>query len=132
MFEHNMTESQSGVVNIDDLDDEILRRLVNYIYTGRFEDTEPTIVQQLLMAADKYAIESLKASCEKSLGDKLSLDNVVDVLLCAEACGAEFLTEKAVKFIKEHKEVVQSTKFRDIELSHPNLAIEVLRQMLNL
>ena len=132
MFEHHMVESQSGVVNIDDLDGEILCHLLNYIYTARANltnDTEPTIVKQLMMAADKYAIKSLKKICEKSLGKQLNVDNVVDLLLCADACSARILKENAVKFMKEHK-VIQSTNFRDIELTHPKLTIEVLRQML--
>lgn len=52
--------SPQGVLVIEDLDMEVVRELVNYIYAGRFSRDVGEQAGDLLIAADKYRLEQLK------------------------------------------------------------------------
>ena len=64
MFKHDMLENKSNIVNIPDVDNEVLKQMLRFIYIGQVENME-TIASGLFIAADKYNIEDLKTKCEK-------------------------------------------------------------------
>merc|ERR1719397_1081258 len=57
MLDLNMMESQTGEVEISDVDPNTLKQLLEFIYTGQVEDAAYT--PELLYAADKYEIHAL-------------------------------------------------------------------------
>ena len=131
MFKPGWEESREGIVKIEDLDGEELRRLLDYVYTGKFEDNENDDIEVmggLLAAADKYAIELLKARCVKALGKRLSVDNVLDIFALANAHGASGLKEESMDFIVQNSEVIDSPMFLEAEKSNPQLVIQILRR----
>ena len=131
MFKPGWEESRDGVVKIDDLDGEDLRRLLDYVYAGKFEDNENDdleVVGSLLAAADKYTIEHLKMRCAEALGKRLSLDNIFDVHALADAHGVSGLKEQVVDFIVEHPEAIHSPKFLEAEKTNPLLINQILRR----
>ena len=128
MFEHNMTESQSGVVEIGDIDAETLARFLDYVYAGKLENLEVGPMSELLIAADKYAIDLMKVKIEELLVDRLDVYNVLDMLLIAAAHGALVLRARAIMFVVEKgRMVIKTPKFEDLQKSHPDLAIEILK-----
>ena len=128
MFEHNMTESQSGVVEISDIDAETLARFLDYVYVGKLENLKVRPMCELLIAADKYAIDVMKSKIEELLVERLDRYNVLDMLLVAADHGALMLKERAIMFAVDNgKMVIKSPKFEHLEKSHPYLAIEILK-----
>ncbi|KAG7266182.1 hypothetical protein CRUP_011413 [Coryphaenoides rupestris] len=57
------------------------------------------MADNLLAAADKYALERLKVMCEEALCNSLSVENVADTLILADLHSAEQLKAQAIDFI---------------------------------
>ncbi|KIH51574.1 BTB/POZ domain protein [Ancylostoma duodenale] len=59
MFEHNMTESERNEVAIDDVEPDVLREMLCFMYTGNSPSVDQ-MAQHLIAAADKYHLDRLK------------------------------------------------------------------------
>ena len=75
MFQHDMRESKSNEINIQDIDFCTVRDMVKFIYSGRLKDLADKS-DLLLAAADKYDIKDLKTICSQHLSANLSTDQV--------------------------------------------------------
>ena len=75
MFQHDMRESKSNEINIQDIDFNTVRDMVKFIYSGRLKDLADKS-DLLLAAADKYDIKDLKNICSQHLAANLSTDQV--------------------------------------------------------
>ncbi|KAJ0005917.1 hypothetical protein NQD34_015811 [Periophthalmus magnuspinnatus] len=98
MFEHEMEESKKNRVDISDVDPEVFKEMMGFIYTGKAPNLEK-MADNLLAAADKYALERLKVMCEEALCNSLSVENVADTLILADLHSAEQLKAQAIDFI---------------------------------
>ncbi|KAI1237374.1 hypothetical protein IHE44_0014639 [Lamprotornis superbus] len=98
MFEHEMEESKKNRVEINDVDPEVFKEMMRFIYTGKAPNLEK-MADNLLAAADKYALERLKVMCEEALCSNLSVENVADILILADLHSAEQLKAQAIDFI---------------------------------
>ncbi|GFQ71021.1 tdpoz3 [Trichonephila clavata] len=79
-----MKEKIKGRVDIVDLDDDIVRRMLSYMYTDSVEDLQWDSALPLYEAANKYEIMSLRKKCSSFLEHSLSLTNACDALLLAD------------------------------------------------
>lgn len=98
MFEHEMEERKHNRVEITDVDADVLREMLRFIYTGKSNNLEK-MADDLLAAADKYALERLKVMCEEALCSGLSVDNAAEVLILADLHSADQLKAQAIDFI---------------------------------
>lgn len=125
MFEHEMEERKHNRVDITDVDHEVLREMLRFIYTGKASNLEK-MADDLLAAADKvrfwncwilmykffdwifflfvfiflqYALERLKVMCEEALCTNLSIDNAAEILILADLHSADQLKAQAIDFI---------------------------------
>lgn len=101
MFEHEMEERKQNRVEIADVDHEVLREMLRFIYTGKATCLDK-MADDLLAAADKYALERLKVMCEEALCTNLSIDNVADTLILADLHSADQLKAQAIEFINTY------------------------------
>jgi len=60
MFEHEMEERKQNRVAITDVDHEVLREMLRFIYTGRAANLE-RMADDLLAAADKVGLRHEKS-----------------------------------------------------------------------
>ena len=98
MFSH--TEPVDGKpvrVVIEDVAPETLDALITFAYTDQVENEALTF--PLLVAADKYDLQGLRARCEQELIQKLNVKNAVDLFLGAYLVQATFLKKSAANFI---------------------------------
>ncbi len=72
--------------------------MLRYVYTGRASNLD-RMADDLLAAADKYALDRLKVMCEEALSASLSIDNAADVLILADLHSAEQLRAQSIEFI---------------------------------
>lgn len=129
MFEHKMEESETGCVNIDDVDPDVVTELLQFVYTGTSTSIDK-MADRLLAAADKYALDRLKVMCEEALCQSLSSENAADVLILADRHSAEQLKSKAIDFLNNHvAEVMESPSWSTLVSSHPSLISEVFRAL---
>ncbi|XP_049789534.1 speckle-type POZ protein-like [Schistocerca nitens] len=125
MFNHNMEETNCNRVDITDVDYDVLREVVRYMYTGHTPNLEGA-ADCLLAAADKYQLPGLKAMCENELGAGLTTENAAGLLILADRHGAASLKERTLRFIDAHlKHVIGTAGWKQVTLSHPNLVKEV-------
>ncbi|XP_047100991.1 ankyrin-3-like [Schistocerca piceifrons] len=125
MFRHNMEESGSGLVDIRDVDGPVLRELLTFMYTFHAPQLA-SMAAQLLVAADKYGVLSLKAQCEQQLATALAVDNAAAtaVLAVRHCCPGLRLT--TISYIKGRTHEVMATQgWADAVRTQPEDVIEV-------
>ncbi|XP_016159794.1 PREDICTED: speckle-type POZ protein [Ficedula albicollis] len=98
MFEHEMEESKKNRVEINDVEPEVFKEMMCFIYTGKAPNLDK-MADDLLAAADKYALERLKVMCEDALCSNLSVENAAEILILADLHSADQLKTQAVDFI---------------------------------
>uniref|UniRef100_A0A4W4ETJ2 SPOPL protein n=1 Tax=Electrophorus electricus TaxID=8005 RepID=A0A4W4ETJ2_ELEEL len=147
MFEHEMEESKKNRVDISDVDPDVFKEMMGFIYTGKAPNLE-RMADSLLAAADKYALERLKVMCEEALCSGLSVDNVADTLILADLHSAEQLKTQAIDFInrcsvlrqlgsKDGKnwnsnhaaDIMETPGWKSMIQSHPHLVAEAFRAL---
>ncbi len=100
MLETDMTEKEQSAVQIPDFDDNVVKGMLQYVYTG-----ETQLVCQrgpdLLRIADKYDLPGLKEDCEQAICDGLTVDNAADMLTLAHMHNALLLKQCVLVYIKQ-------------------------------
>ncbi|CAL5054301.1 unnamed protein product [Urochloa decumbens] len=102
----DMKETASRSVVIEDVEPEVFRALMHFIYTdmsppeleGRGEDAS-TMAQHLFAAADRYGMERLKLICEEKMCAGVSVGNVATALALAEQHGCCKLKARCMEFM---------------------------------
>lgn len=126
MFQHDMRESKSNEINIQDIDFCTVRDMVKFIYSGRLKDLADKS-DLLLAAADKYDIKDLKTICSQHLSANLSTDQIIDILVLADIHKATELKSQAIQFLLVHKEeVFAQGDWKHKLKNHPEILMEVL------
>ncbi|CAI4231479.1 unnamed protein product [Auanema sp. JU1783] len=129
MFEHKMSEYVKNEVTIDDVEPEVLKEMINYMYTGNSQNVEQ-MAQHLIAAADKYQLDRLKVMCEQSLCSALTADNACVTLVLADLYNAEQLRNHAINYINVNAtDVMNSDGWKDLVKEHPPLLAEVFRAL---
>lgn len=99
MFQHEMAERVQNRVVVTDLDYDVFREMLAYVYTGEAPNIE-SATAELLVAADKYDLRGLKVKCERVLCGALNAENAVDILELADRHCAELLKAEATRFLR--------------------------------
>ncbi|XP_041530574.1 speckle-type POZ protein-like isoform X1 [Microtus oregoni] len=147
MFEHEMEECKKNRMEINDLDPEVFKEMMRFVYTGKAPNLDK-MADNLLAAADKYALERLKVMCEEALCSSLSVENVADTLVLADLHSAEQLKAQAIDFInrcsvlrqlgcKDGKnwnnnqatDIMETPGWKSMIQSHPHLVAEAFRAL---
>ncbi|XP_058788568.1 speckle-type POZ protein-like [Phymastichus coffea] len=101
MFKHNMKEKTESIVEIDDIDERVMRELLRFIYAERVDRLQE-FAHDLLAAAEKYSLDGLKIMCEETLCGKLTIHNAADVLALADMYNADCLKTQVINFLVAH------------------------------
>ena len=108
--------------------------MLAYIYTNQMpEDDElggsPTeMVQHLLAAADRYALDRLKLMCAQKLWGIISVDTFASTLACAETHSCAELKSKCIDFFaveNNFKKIVFTAGFMSLVQEFPDLAAKL-------
>ncbi|XP_054721492.1 protein roadkill-like [Uloborus diversus] len=129
MFEHDMEEKKQNRVEITDTDPEVLKEMLRFIYTGKSPNLE-NIPDELLAAADKYALERLKVMCEEELCQNLSVDTVAEALILADLHNADQLKGYCIDFINSHAaDVMETIGWKTMVRVRPHLLADAFRAL---
>ncbi|XP_046648372.1 speckle-type POZ protein B-like [Daphnia pulicaria] len=112
MFQHPTKEKSTNHVEIEDIEPEIFKELLRFIYTGRLTAaTMEKMAVKLLVVADKYLLTELKAACERHLITLMSIENCLELLTLEENDHhpAYELREEAINLFRLHPAEVIST-----------------------
>lgn len=131
MFRHDMEESRTNRVEIEDIDGECMCEVLRYIYTGKIEKMEQ-LASSLLSASEKYHMDDLKAACENGLYKCLTPENAADILILSDTFRAGELRTKTKEYIAVNASVVgQTAEFQSMIKANPELGVEVLLFVMN-
>lgn len=124
MLRHNMDEQKQNRIIIDDIDPEVFREALYFIYTDRAPKLDE-MAPELLEVAEKYALQELKAMCEEALAASLSVETAAETLALADLYRAKLLQAKTVAFVKDHSSSVSKTEnWQSVKENYPHLVEE--------
>uniref|UniRef100_A0A1A9WZN7 BTB domain-containing protein n=1 Tax=Glossina brevipalpis TaxID=37001 RepID=A0A1A9WZN7_9MUSC len=131
MFEHDMEERKLNRVAINDINHEVLKEMVRFIYTGEAPNLDK-MADKLLAAADKYALESLKGMCAEVLYAKLSAQNAAEILILADLHNVKQLKAETISFINNiATEFVETEGWKNMITTHSYLITEMFQAFAN-
>ncbi|XP_043287880.1 BTB and MATH domain-containing protein 40-like [Venturia canescens] len=100
MFSNEMSEKDTGRVEVLDIRAEVFEAFLKYLYTRKIDLKKN--VTEFLVVADKYEVCELKDLCEKYMLKNLSEQNVVEYLLIADKLCCTALKEKSLTMLQNN------------------------------
>jgi hypothetical protein len=100
MFQSDMSETRSGEILLEDVDPRTVEALLVRLYTGAYSRASEfsELVADILHLAHRYSITEVVDECEEQLISQLSAENVLSVLIAAEAHGSQYLKDQCVAY----------------------------------
>ena len=138
MFQNNFIENRERIVLINDIEVKVFENLLRYIYVGEcalLENAKPdeSKIADLLVAADKYAIDSLTEECETHLSQTLSVENAAKYLVLAHLHNCPKLRQSALNFMgKNAKAVCSREDWLEMMKSYPELCFQATKLMVGI
>ncbi|KAI6174546.1 Speckle-type POZ protein B [Aphelenchoides bicaudatus] len=113
MLSSNLSEAQSGHVDIEDFDAATVEAFIKWIYLGEIDNKTST--DKLLIFADKYLLYELKKQCVEMMIQNLSDLNVFPALACSIQCKSDHLKDAAVDYLANKERTEQMMLFASNE-----------------
>nr|XP_042909293.1 speckle-type POZ protein-like isoform X2 [Parasteatoda tepidariorum] len=128
MFEHKLEEKETNVIEIVDLEMQVLKDLISFLYTAFIPNEDFDSVLALYYAADKYDVSDLRKFCGEILLSKLTIDNACLVLALAERHSDQILKDSVMTFMDINLEPILATdEWANLVSENTKLAAEVMR-----
>ncbi|KAF8720546.1 hypothetical protein HU200_023802 [Digitaria exilis] len=129
-----MKESaDTTVIRVDDMEAEVFRALLGFIYTDTLQDCpaveEAAMAQHLLVAADRYNLDRLKLICEDNLCMHIDTGSVVTILALAEQHHCHGLKQACFHFLSSPlnlNAVMATDGFEHLTRSCPSVLKELM------
>ncbi|CAM6081738.1 unnamed protein product [Calypogeia fissa] len=102
MFETDMLEKQTGIIQIDDATFPVMRSVISFCYTAEIQFSEEVPAEEVLKVAHKYAIDHLRDVCAEELTKNINKESLPQMLRLAKRFDAKGLQDAAAKFFKEN------------------------------
>lgn len=103
MFETDMTEQRTGVVDMTDVATATGEQFIKFLYSDACpdDDAPDTVLTYLplLALANKYEVRGLQDQCSLKLAQGMRVDNAAIILLFADKHNISALRDAATKFI---------------------------------
>ncbi|KAK1692544.1 hypothetical protein QYE76_009241 [Lolium multiflorum] len=138
-----MKERDGSPVEISDMECDVFRSLLHFIYTDSLPVSEMTqegdaqidgvMARHLLVAADRYNIERLKLICEKRMCDLIDLDTVASSLALADQHSFHGIKEACFEFLASPsnlKAMMASDGYEHLKSSCPSVLKELVASFL--
>ena len=114
----------------------IFENLLQYIYVGKCAllenaDKDENEVADLLIAADKYDVASLKEECELFFSRILTVENAIQYLIYASLHNAPELKESVLDFMAKNIKIICSREeWRELIKINQDLFFEATQHLL--
>ncbi|GIZ05174.1 speckle-type POZ protein B [Caerostris extrusa] len=130
MFQNDMLEKNTGIVNVADMDPEILSMLLEFVYSDTFVGKDMDTAIKLYLAADKYQILSLRENCSSFMKSNLTVRNVCELLVFADDHQDDRLKTAVEDYICIFESEIMETEFWEtFMVARPKLVSEVLHKI---
>ncbi|XP_018723901.2 BTB/POZ domain-containing protein At4g08455 [Eucalyptus grandis] len=129
MLVNEMEESRSDTIKISDMSYDALHAFVNFLHAEACVNEQ--MACELLVSAEKYQVEQLKAYCEKFLVSKLNWDNSIKYYAFAHQHNAKHLLEAATSLISDNLDKLRKRQEYPLLVEEdPCLGLELLKACL--
>jgi speckle-type POZ protein len=137
----SMAEVDMKCIRIEDMKTDVFMAMLRFMYTdqisiGGSSDLSKLsfeLVQDLFVAADRYALEKLKKICEEILCNSLSIGTVSTTLVLADQHSCPWLKEMCLGFASKSENLMQlaiTEEYHHMIQVSPSLLVE-LREKCN-
>jgi len=127
MFLNGMKENQQDVIQLPNMDAQTFTSVLEFLYTGNVTVDEKSIVS-LVNAAAIFRIDDLKELCISQFNAVVSEENVINLLLMAEAHQEDYLKKTCKRYILDnYQEMLRTESFKQlISSENSELLIEIM------
>ncbi|KAM0894387.1 hypothetical protein ACQ4PT_024542 [Festuca glaucescens] len=126
-------ENDSHRIKIDDMEPAIFGALLHFVYTDTIPDNwsvdKDASFQHLFVAADRYGLDRLRATCEQKLCQNIDVHNVATRLALAEQHHCVQLKNACLGFMSSHgvlSAIQETDGFKHLTISCPSVLGEVV------
>lgn len=132
MFRHEqLQENMENRVCIDDISSQVLEALLNYIYCGDTSSVDQ-FSAELLIAADKYDIQSLINLCVESMMHQICTETAAKLYYTADVYQLSELKQVAINFINlDPLKVIETDGWKEYIKIRPDLIEELYKNLAN-
>jgi speckle-type POZ protein len=129
MFENDMTQSSTRTIIIEDVEPDLFRQLLRYLYTGDVHPLMEVRAEEFLIASANYQVNSLKNWCGSVLSKSINEKNVVRLLILANLYPPVWLQEDCIDFIvKNKRHFFANNDLRSLGRHYPDLFFEITKR----
>ncbi|CAO2192162.1 unnamed protein product [Urochloa humidicola] len=130
----SMADAAMPSITVQEIEPAAFKLMLQFMYTDSFPedeelgDTPTDMLQHLLVAADRFALDGLKIICSFKLIEYISVDTVSYFLVCAETYNCPELKKKCLDFFaveKNFKKAAFTDGFVTLVQKFPLLASEL-------
>uniref|UniRef100_A0ACD5ZN90 Uncharacterized protein n=1 Tax=Avena sativa TaxID=4498 RepID=A0ACD5ZN90_AVESA len=134
----SMAEATMPSITLHDITPATFRVMLRFIYTDELPaedkptDSSTEMIENLLAAADRYALDRLKIICAQKLWDKVSIDTVATILACAETYSCYELKNKCIDFFvleENFREAIFTDGYVPLALKFPSIVDELKKRV---
>ena len=134
MLESDMVEKKRKVIESKEINSDIVKEMLKYIYTGKCiindANVNPQTVKKLFEAANMYQLDSLKAFCGEVLISSLVPDNALSLLLLGDMYSAEELKKLALAMVINNlKTIRRSDEWKMFRKERPDITADIIEAM---
>lgn len=113
MFESKLNEAKTNIIEINDVEFEVMRSLINYLNTGTIDRLMDTpFALKLFAAADKYQLGLLMTMCENFIVSGLDDDTVMSALVCGYLHCSPKIKNACYNYINYESKIQQIVHFK--------------------
>ncbi|CAL5007564.1 unnamed protein product [Urochloa decumbens] len=133
-----MRETRTSCVTIEDMQPTVFRAMLHFVYTDSWPCMHDLkggdyheMMQHLLVAACRYALDRLKMICQNILAKNLDAETVATTLALADQHDCERLKQVCVEFITspdEMEAVVATQGYASLKRTCPSVLVDVLEK----
>ncbi|XP_042901567.1 speckle-type POZ protein B [Parasteatoda tepidariorum] len=130
MFQLDMVEAKTGIVDIQDVDIDTFKAFMNYIYCDIVDKMDYDGAKNLLIVAEKYEVLRLKEMCGSFLKSEISDRNACEIAALADMVSHKGLKSFAIDFIADHsKNILIMPEWVPWIKNHMELATEIFQRL---
>lgn len=132
-----MKETTMKCIKIDDMEPAIFEALLHFIYTDSLPSNcdldQSVVLQHLLVAADRYGLDRLKAICDGKLCQRIDVQTVATTLALAEQHHSVQLKNACLVYLSSRdvlRVVKETDGFKHLAASCPSTIMDILEKLL--
>lgn len=125
MFEADMREARSGIVEVSGITSDVMSDLITYLYLGTAPNLR-LLATELLDVADRYQLDRLFRMCEFELQNRMTSTSVITTLIQADLLDRAKLKKACLEFIRLNSATVFQIREWERIKNNTSLYLEVL------